>query len=191
MRFAAQVTVVTLALCSSIPILSGGARADQAPSATVEAATILTRWFTELLGPFQEIGATAERQHLVDMLVGLNRDLFEVEQEKRYVVIVLQRRPLIRSELQRTADSLGSKISRLRTSLLNVGPKLRVAYRAGGDEAIELLSEALVVRKGFVSGLGAVTEATAERDVSEAQAAIAALSQAQRKLADVIAALQR
>jgi hypothetical protein len=167
------------------------ARTEQDPSATVKAATQLTRWFGDLLRPFQEIGAIAEKQHLIDALVDLNRDLFEVEQEKRYVIIALLRRPLVHSELQQTSDALGAKIGRLRQSLLSVGPKLRIAYRAGADEAIALLSEALVTRKGFVYNLGSVTEATAEQDISEAQAAILALDQAQRKLADVIAALQK
>lgn len=191
MKNATRFTTTALALVGLFAGSIQAARAEQDPSATVKAATLLARWFVDLLRPFQEIGATAEKQHLIDALVDLNRDLFEVEQEKRYVVIALQRRPLVQRELQRASDSLSSKIDDLRESLRDLGPKLRIAYRAGADESIDLLSEALITRKGFVYNLGQVTEATAERDISEAKATIKALAQAQRKLADVISALQK
>ena len=185
-------TVVSLMLLSYLATPTYPVAAEQDPSATVKAATQLAHWFSDLLRPFQEIGAIAEKERLIDALVDLNRDLFEVEQEKRYLVIALRRRPIVIAELQRASDSLGRKILRLRESLLELAPKLRIAYRAGADESIDLLSEALVTRKGFVYDLGQVTDATAaERATTEAQAAVHALGQAQSKLADVIAALQK
>jgi hypothetical protein len=187
-RSKAVATLLTLLLAMA-PL--SNASAEQDPSATVKAATQLVKWFSDLLKPFQEIGAVAERQNLIDALIDVNRSLFEVELEKRYVVIALKRRPMVQSELQRAAESLGPKIEQLQRSLRNVAPKLRIAYRSGADEAIALLTEALFTRKAFVYDLGQVTEATSARDISEAEAAIAALSLAQRKLGDVIVALQK
>jgi len=184
-RFLSTLILVLFAL----PLQVVGA--ESVPFATVKAATQLTKWFSDLLRPFQEIGATAEKQYLIDALTNLNRNLFDVEQDKRYVVIALRRRPLVSGELRRTSVSIVEKIHALRESLKDLGPKLRLAYRAGADESIELLSDALDERKNFADNLGQVTEATADRNILEAQAAIQALSQAQRKLADVITALQK
>lgn len=167
------------------------ASAEQDPSATVRAATRLGQLFSDLLKPFAEIGATAERQHLVDNLIALNRDLFDLEQDKRYTVLALKRRPLNQPELVRTAASLEQKITRLRNTLNTLGPKLRIAYRKGADESIDLLSEALVTRKGFVANLALTSEASANEQIVEAEAAVQALSRAQKSLADAIDNLQR
>lgn len=163
----------------------------QDASATLQAANQLTKWFEELLGSFQEIGETADRQKLINALVDLNRSLFDVEQDKRYVVVALQRRPLVLAELQQSSNTLLTKITGLQASLRKFGPKLRIAYRAGGDKAINSLSNAISSKRAFANTLGEVTEETAERYSDEAKAAIQALSQAQEKLADVIVALQK
>jgi hypothetical protein len=92
-------------------------RADQEPGATVEAVTRLAKLFSDMLKPFAEIGATAERQNFIDNLLKLNRDLFDLEQDKRYVVLALKRSPLNRSELQTASDSLAIKIDRTTLTL--------------------------------------------------------------------------
>ena len=166
------------------------ARAEQNPFATVLAATQLANWFSNLLRPFEEIGQVAEKHYLINALTDLNRDLFELEQDKRYVIIALKRRPLVEAELKRASDSLTQRIKRLRKTLRTVAPKLRIAYRADSDVAINLLSEALITKKGFVYNLGAVTEATALGDIVAAENAVDALSSAQQRLADVISKLQ-
>ena len=177
-----------LLLALALPVDAAGGMPE--PSATIKAVTKLTQWFSELIQPFEEIGATAEKQYLVDGLIDLNKRLFDIQQDKRYLVLALKRRPLVRAELRRSSASLGEKIVYLRQSLEELAPKLRVQYRQGSDEAISLLSEALVERKGFVDQIDGATETSADRQIGEAQAAIEALEQAQRKLADVIVALQ-
>lgn len=179
---------VTLLLLLASPL---DVSAEESSLSTVEAATRLTRWFQELLKPFEEIGATAEKQNLIDALVDLNRDLFEVEQEKRYAITALKRRPLVRAELQRASASINEKLTRLRQSLLRLGPKLRVAYRKGGDETVSLLSQALNSTNAFVFNLSEESDASADQSVRISQEAVVGFDRAQISLADVIANLQK
>ena len=185
---AISVTVLAMGL---MLYASRVAHTEQDPSSTFGAAKRLTEWFAELLKPFAEIGATAERQHLIDGLIGLNRDLYDVEQDKRYAIVALRRRPLNKEELVRTAGSLEQRLERLRSTLKNLAPQLRVAYRKGADDAIKLLTEALVTRKGVVVNLALTNEASASHQADEASATADALSRAQSSLADAIANLQR
>jgi len=183
--------VVLLTIPSLVVLLSNASRAQPQPSAIVKAARQLAQLFGQFLRPFEEIGTVAARQNLLDALTRLNHDLFEVEQEKRFLVLALRRRPLVQTELQLSAVSLASKINRLRDSLQDIAPRLRVAYRSDADATIELLAQAVVDRKEFVTSLGSVNSANADASARDAQAAIRALSQAQQSLANAIAALQR
>lgn len=188
--FKRTITAVTL-----IAILVSGTDAQAAgeafPTDTITAAKKITELFSKLLKPFEAIGETAERQYLIDALVDLNRALFELEQEKRYVIIALKRRPLVQNELQRASLSIRGKIRSLQESLAKVGPKLRVAYRADADEAISLLTTALFGHSAVAFTEGGFSESNAASDIESSKAAAKALSDAQIKLADVIVALQK
>lgn len=90
------------------------ANAEENPFALLLGAQQLIGSFNELVESIQQVGATAEKGYLIDRLVELNHDIYTVELEKRYVVVALQRRPLLQSELKLASDSLGSKIENLR-----------------------------------------------------------------------------
>jgi chromosome segregation ATPase len=164
--------------------------AEESPSSTTAAAKKLASWFSDFLKPFGEIGTTAEKQYFIDSLIDLNRDLFDLEQEKRYVSIALKRKELNRAELRRTADSLKEKIKRLRETIKKVAPQLRIAYRKGGDEAVDLLSNALATRSAFVFSLSNIHSSEIRHQIEESEAAVRALSSAQSALADAIVTLQ-
>jgi hypothetical protein len=167
------------------------ATAEQNPAATIDAATKLAQWFNGLIRPFAELGATAERQRLVDSLVALNRDLFNLQQEKRYLVVALKRRPLNMNELAVSQRELSGKLTSLRDSITRVAPQLRLAYRAGANEPVALISEALSSKAGIVRDLDSLTESTADLQGAEAELAVKALEEAQVALANAIVAIQK
>jgi len=92
--------------------------------------------------------------------------------------------------LEQTSQKLSEKIERLRHSLLKLAPKLRVTYRQGADEAIDLLSDALATKEAFVYNITRLDQNSTTEAIETSKAAVEALSKAQSALADVIVAMQ-
>jgi hypothetical protein len=160
-----------------------------------KAGTEFGKWFKLLLKPYKDIGIEGQREHFVGELRDLNREMFRLEQEKRYMIIILQRKSLSMAEINDSLSRLSNDVNRVQAVVGEIGPDLRLQYREGGFAAAKQLTDAITERKQWVSDLDQEIREhkniNVESYIADAKKAIEALSNADEALVKLIDALQQ
>jgi hypothetical protein len=185
-RFLAALGVISTALCS------GPVRAeDSSPPSLLDAINSLTEAFLNSLDLFRRIGAAGERQYLSHGLAMVNADLYALEDANRRIVTELLGRTRLNAPLLRWAGGvLSTHIRHLRTTLLDLVPRLGQQFGAAADRPIQLLGAALNARIIFAEALARTTEANRRDTLQKAQSAIIALQNCQRALRPILETLR-
>lgn len=157
----------------------------------IGAATALLRTFQTLLSEAFNLGDTGERQFLLSNLVDLNRELYEIQFDKYFLIESLKRREPIDSEVQSSITHLRASVERAANHLRDIGDRLPSGSPANGKSAEQLLREALSSRKAWLIQLEQA-EGRLHNDgfrtqiVERGQRAVEALATARTELNKVI-----
>lgn len=183
-----------LAICSmSASLMLFDARAQPATvlDSLEKASVRALAWFKSLATPIGEIVAAEERNQLLDALSDLSKALYSIEQDKQVFIQLLKRDILDQQAIYSRTAKLMTSIEDARQSLKKVGPLLRQRYQIGGVEVEELLSEAAISRKIWVSELYGSPYDSARRQASiaEGERALRALHNANVELSKLITKL--
>src|SRR5206468_7470206 len=94
--------------------------------------------------------AREDKQRFVQKLTDLNKALYDVETQKRYLLLALQRSRPDYYEISKSADDVKEKVDRLRMTVREVGVAVRAEIKKGGIEAEQQLFNAVGTRKVWI-----------------------------------------
>jgi hypothetical protein len=117
----------------------------------------LIAWFDSLSSSFDRIAENEDKRKLKTALVDLDKAIYDLEFNTRYLVDALRRQPVVEDEVRRAIKDTRQALNNVATHLRPVGVLLRFEYRAGGATAEKLIREAMGAKSSWLSDVeGAV-----------------------------------
>jgi hypothetical protein len=110
----------------------------------------LIGWFESLTVAFDKIAANEDKRALKASLADLDKSIYDLETNGRYLVWALERQPVVEQEVQRGVEDTRSALGKVATQLHAVGILLRSEYRAGGADAERLIAHAVGRRTAWL-----------------------------------------
>jgi hypothetical protein len=118
----------------------------------------LISWFTGLSSQFDSLAAAEDRRKLKNQLIDLDKAIYDLEFNGRYLVEALSRQPLLEDEVRRGIVDTRQSLNTVRERLHTVGLSLRAQYRAGGAGAEQLIADATAKRSMWLSDVEAALQ---------------------------------
>lgn len=115
-----------------------------------EAADAAASWFTRMLGSVGELAKAEDKRRLVVALSNLNKKLYDLEQNKRYLADTIRRDGISRIRLDQAVRDLQPSVSAVSLAVGEVSPLLRAQYRSGGVEVEDALRRSFGDQKDWV-----------------------------------------
>jgi hypothetical protein len=189
-RIIGTVTLAALIAAPVVPVFAGNTTDVGVVAA---AASEMASWFKSLVGVFSELSDEADRGYLIDNLIEVNDDLFDLQHEKENLILALQRRKINLNEVRRLVQASNRKVDDLRKSTGRLGGRIRLQHRQGGEAVNRALSKALGERKMWLAKLedGRLSEVERQGVIRGGKAAVEQLAQAGASLAELIDKLQQ
>jgi hypothetical protein len=142
----------------SLRLLVGSA-ATQGPSSDVAVLKTLQdgliAWFNSLSSSFDKIAENEDRRKLKATLVDLDKAIYDLEFNGRYLVDALRRKPVVEEEVIRAVTDTRQALSKVASKLHPVGFLLRTEHRAGGEAAEKLIADAMGKRTQWLDDVEA------------------------------------
>jgi|GEM_PF-4061359 len=165
----ARATFRVLAL-AALTLLYGPTLATAAGPPTPSEITVLKtlnrelmNWFYSLSSSFDALADSEDRRALRIRLVDLNKAIYDLESNGRYLRDAISRKPIVYEDVTRAISDTRAALNTVATRLHSVGLALRMEYRKGGADAERLVAEATSRRSLWLSDLEA---AVANRNIS-------------------------
>jgi hypothetical protein len=121
--------------------------ASEAIDIVQKAANGLIAWFESLVDQVEQLAKAEDRRRLIEDLTTLGRAIFELEQDKRNLLLELQRQPVNVAAIDRAVSNSDARLRAVRERLRQVGHALREQFRHGGETVEKLLTSAAGSRK--------------------------------------------
>ena len=131
---------------------TAGPKADEIDF-LAEGASKLIAWFGSLLDAVDELVAGEEKRRFIEKLSALNKDLYDLEQDKRFLLELLKRKTINDFQINRAATDLQSSTRKVQEGVREVGLSLREQFRAGGVSVEGQLGDALNQRKQWLGDM--------------------------------------
>ena len=112
---------------------------------------ILVEWFKSLQKVSDKLAASEDQRDLRLSLVSLNKSLYDLESNTRFLVSALDRSPLIEDEVRRGVKDTRAALRVVAKQLHEVGLLLRSQYRAGGAYAEHVLGDAVGAKSKWLN----------------------------------------
>jgi hypothetical protein len=113
----------------------------------------LMEWFNSLSSSFDSLADNEDRRALRSRLVDLNKAIYDLESNGRYLLYSIRRKPILYEDVTRAIRDTRTALETLRTGLRATGLSLRMEYRKGGADAERLIAEAMGHRSMWLSDL--------------------------------------
>ena len=123
-----------------------------------EATSNLLKWFDKLLNQVNTIADEEDKRRLIVSLTLLNKKIYDLENDSRYLLTVLEKTYFTKSELQQAVDDTRESWRELNEELNNIGFAVRSLTGIGGPD-IEIRSrQTLVARRQTLDSLDQLLE---------------------------------
>ena len=184
------IIVVTVFLCS-LPCATVAAQdASEAIDIVQKAANGLIAWFKSLVDQVEQLAKAEDRRRLIEDLTTLGKAIFELEEEKRNLLLELQRQPVNVAAIDRAVSDSDVQLRAVRERLRQVGHALREQFRHGGENVERLLTSAAGSRKLWLEDVLALVKQSNSPDVArlivKGQETVEALAEAHKQLVRLI-----
>ena len=146
--FARLGVVVILTLAPLAPSSNAaGAGPVESIDALQKASLGMFVWFQELLASAEQLVDQENRRRLIEDLTNLSKSIYDLEQDKRYLLDELKRTPVNPAGIERAVKDSDSSLRELRQQLRQLGLQIRQQFRHGGVEVEKALADAAGTRK--------------------------------------------
>jgi hypothetical protein len=115
----------------------------------------LMHWFYSLSRSFDTLAANEDRRSLRLSLVDLNKAIYDLESNGRYLRDAISRKPVVYEDITRAIVDTRAALGIVATRLHSVGLALRAEHRSGGADAEQLIADATSRRSLWLSDLAA------------------------------------
>jgi len=186
-----QVKVTTVALLMVLFFQPSSGSARSLFTSITEAADAATAWFTRMLNTVADLASNEDRRRVILALTDLNKSLYDLEQNKRFLLTTLRREHISRARLERAIRDLQPSVDAVSKSIAAVAPLLRQQYRAGGVEVEEALRRSVGDQKDWVYNYDIIISTEGIDGITaKVNASVEALERAGVALARLIDALE-
>jgi hypothetical protein len=115
-----------------------------------EAADAATSWFTKMLGSVGELARAEDKRRLLVALTKLNKKLYDLEQNKRYLADSIRREGTNRLRVDMAVKDLQPSLDGVSSAIAEVSPLLRQQFRIDGNEVEDALRRSVGDQKDWV-----------------------------------------
>jgi molybdopterin converting factor small subunit len=155
----------------------------------------MTGWFSSLLKAPDGLAVGGDNVSLIDNLSKLSKAVYNLEQDKRFLLVELKRSKINVSAVRQAIEDSETSLEIVRDRLRSTGLSLREKFRVGGDKVEGSLSDLIGARKHWLEDL---SDSLAEGRVvnlkpvlKEGDDVVKALSGAHQQLIKLIDALRQ
>jgi len=184
------ITVVTVLIWSLTCATVAAQDASGAIDIAQKAANSLITWFKSLVDQVQELATAEDRRRLIEDLTALSKAIYDLEQEKRYLLLQLQRQSVNVEAIDQAVSDSDVRLKTLRERLRQVGLALREQFRHGGKEVEKLLMDATGARKFWLEDVLTLVKQSPSPDVAplivKGQETVEALAAAHEQIVKLI-----
>ncbi len=162
----------------------------------LQTATIsMVKWFKTLIDEISEIVEEEEKRDLIEGLTELKKDIYNLEQDKRFLLESLRQDEIFKYEIEVALQDMDKSLKNVRKKIRLVSLKLREQFREGGLEVEEQLLKATGRRKIWLSNLSDQIENDADLNlesiISSGEEAVQSLKEATMELSILIDKLRK
>lgn len=184
------ITVVTVFLWCLPCAMVAAQDASGAIDIVQKAANSLITWFKSLVDQVQELATAEDRRRLIEDLTALSKAIYDLEHEKRYLLLQLQRQPVNVEAIDQAVSDSDVRLKTLRERLRQVGLAIREQFRHGGKEVERLLTDATGARKLWLEDVLVVVKQSPSPNVAplivKGQETVEALAAAHEQIVKLI-----
>ena len=192
-RMALSLVIIFLVL--SCPQMAAAQEASNSLSALRQTVNQMTGWFNSLLKAPDALAAGEDRVSLIDNLSKLSKAVYNLEQDKRFLLVELKRSRINVSSVRQAIEDSEESLKIVRERLRSTGLSLREQFRVGGDKVERSLSDLIGARKHWLEDLGdSLAEGRAlnlKPVLKEGDDVVEALSKAEQELIKLIDVLRK
>jgi len=123
-----------------------------------DAAANLLDWFNELLNQVNTIADKEDKRRLIKSLTLLNKQIYELENDSRHLLTVLERNNPAKSEVQQAVDDTRESWRQLNEQFDNVGFEVRSLTGLDKPNIEFRTREAIISRKANVAELDEILQ---------------------------------
>ena len=190
---------IPLVLTAVISVAMPRALPAQESARSFEALRAITQnmfdWFGTLLESTKVLAEAEDRRRLIEDLSRLSKAIFDLEQDKRFLLLELRRSRLNVPALRQAIEDSESSLAEVRKRLRRSGLSLREQFRLGGNAIERSLTELAGSRKLWLEDLRNTLDEGRQPNVTvlveRGRELVDALSQAHQRLVELLDELQK
>lgn len=187
-------SLAIILLVLSCPQIAAAQDASNSLGTLRQTVNQMTGWFKSLLKDPDALAAGGDRVLLIDNFSKLSKAVYDLEQDKRFLLVELRRSKINVSAVRQSIDDSEKSLEIVRDRLRSTGLSLREQFRIGGDKLEGSLSDLIGARKHWLEDLSdSLTEGRVvnlKPVLKEGDDVVKALSGAHHQLIKLIDALR-